>query len=42
MMNTLTFVAIVALGEIVVVWLAYSLGHQSGWLAGWEERREKH
>jgi hypothetical protein len=38
--NCITFVALVAIAELAVVWLAYSMGHQSGWLAGWEERRK--
>ncbi len=40
MINCITFVALVAIAELAVVWLAYSMGHQSGWLAGWEERRK--
>jgi hypothetical protein len=40
MMNTLTFIALLAIAELAVVWLAYALGHESGWIAGWEQRRK--
>jgi hypothetical protein len=39
MMNTLTFVALIALWEAAVVWIAYQMGVQNGWLQGWEDRR---
>ena len=40
-MNSITFFALGAVAQIAVVWLAYSMGHESGWLDGWEQRREK-
>lgn len=39
MMNTLAFVCLAAIAELVAVWLAYRVGHDNGWLRGWEERR---
>lgn len=39
MINTLTFIALVMLAEAGIVWLAYLMGHQNGWLRGWEDRR---
>jgi hypothetical protein len=41
MLNTLTFIALIAIAEAAVVWLAYSLGHESGWLDGWDQRQGK-
>ena len=41
MMNTLTFVGLVMIVEVAVVWVAYSLGVQNGWLKGWEDRSGK-
>ena len=39
MINTLTFVALVMAWEAAVVWIAYTMGHQNGWLRGWEDRK---
>ena len=39
-MNTLAFIALVAIAEIAVVWLAYALGHETGWLDGWDAGRK--
>ena len=41
MMNTLTFVTVAVIAEVAVVWVAYSLGVQNGWLKGWEDRSGK-
>lgn len=41
MMNTITFIAVVAVAELAVVWLAYSLGREAGWLDGWYQGRGK-
>jgi hypothetical protein len=38
-MNSLVFISLVAIGEIVVVWLAYRVGFDNGWLNGWDESR---
>ena len=38
MINTLTFVGLVMLAEVVIVWLAYHMGFQNGWLNGWDQR----
>ena len=42
MMNTVMFIALVAVAELAVVWLAYSLGRDAGWLAGWEDGKTDH
>jgi hypothetical protein len=39
-MNTSFFVALVAVAQVVIVLMAYSIGHANGWLRGWEERRD--
>lgn len=39
-MNTFVFVGLVMLAEAWIVWMAYTVGHHSGWLDGWEERRK--
>ncbi len=38
MINTLTFIALVIIAEAAIVWLAYTMGWQTGWLDGWDER----
>jgi len=40
-MNTPVFVGLLALAEVYVVWISYSLGHATGWLEGMEIRRTK-
>lgn len=39
MINTLTFVGVAMLVEVAMVWIAYAMGVQNGWLQGWEDRR---
>lgn len=41
MINTLTFVALAMIAEAWIVWLAYSMGHASGWCEGMDNRRER-
>lgn len=41
MINTLTFVGVVMLAEVAIVWLAYCMGFQNGWLNGWDQRGHK-
>jgi hypothetical protein len=38
-MNTLVFISLLFLSELAVVWISYTVGHQNGWLRGWEDRR---
>jgi hypothetical protein len=40
-MNTLVFAGLIILAQAYVVWIAYSLGHSTGWLEGVEMRRTK-
>ncbi len=40
-MNTFIFVSLVLIAEVVIVWLAYCMGHDTGWLDGWEQRGGK-
>jgi hypothetical protein len=39
-MNTLVFVGLVMAAEAWIVWLAYCMGFNNGWLDGWDERRD--
>lgn len=39
MINSVTFLSLFLIAELVGLWLAYRLGHDNGWLAGWEGRR---
>ena len=38
-MNTVVFFVVGMLGQIGVIWLAYSVGHEDGWLDGWDDKR---
>lgn len=38
MINTLTFVGLVLLAEVWLVWLAYCVGHSAGWCEGMDTR----
>ena len=42
MMNTLTFVALVCIAEVWIVWLAYCLGFNNGELVQMENRQRQH
>jgi hypothetical protein len=39
MINALTFAVLVMAAEAWLVWLAYCMGFQNGWLNGWDQRR---
>lgn len=39
MINALTFLSLLAIACWSAVWLSYRIGHDAGWLAGWEDRR---
>jgi hypothetical protein len=41
-MNTLVFIGIILVAEIIVLWMAYELGFSNGWLEGTEGRGSTH
>lgn len=38
-MNGTVFFVICLAAQCAVVWLSYSIGHEDGWLDGWDDRR---
>jgi hypothetical protein len=40
-MNTLVFVGIILVAEIIVLWMAYQFGFSNGWIDGLDKRRDR-
>ena len=38
-MNTVMFCLIAMAWQAGTIWLAYRIGHDDGWLDGWDDRR---
>ena len=40
-MNTIVFIGIILVAEIIVLWMAYELGFSNGWIDGLDRRRDR-
>ena len=37
-MSTIAFAAVITASELALLWVAYTMGFQNGWLNGWDQR----